>query len=453
MWNKVKAELRKKISDQSYKLWIEPINLVSFNGKKVEVACSNFFARKHVLKNYGDLIKSAIENVTGKNRKLVITSVYDKGKKATRKITGKYFQQSPPPKKQLSLPHVSAWHQTARLLNNNYTFRNFVVADNNDFAFSAALSLASKKKSNQNTLFLLSKIGMGKTHLAQAMGHHISSHYPSDRVFYITAEDFANEMAYAFQSNTIAIFNEKYRNQCDVLILEDIHFLSGKDRTQNELAAALDYMFELNKKIIFTSCYLPRDIPKMNDQLNSRFSSCLISKIDAPSFKTRVKILKKKSTANGYTIPDDINDYLACELTENVRQLESGLNGVVAKSFLLGAPIDHYLAESVVKNITRKRETITIDLIKELVCRYYKISVDDIISRSRKQSVVRPRQVAIYLTRKFTEQPLQEIGKSFNRYHATALHSISAIERGLKENIPIQKQVAFLSKKIESGKL
>ena len=453
MWDKIKAELKKRIPDQSYRIWIEPIKLVSFDEKKIELSCPNFYARKRVWGNYGDLLKSVIGSVSGKNCKLVITSTVNNGKKAKKTLSKNNIALKPERGKQRNLPNVSAWHQSARLLGNNYTFKNFVVGDNNDFAFSAALSLASQKKSNQNTLFLLSKIGMGKTHLSQAMGHHILSHYPSDRVYYITAEDFANEMAYAYQSNTIKKFNDKYRNQCDVLILEDIHFLSGKERTQNERAAALDYMVESNKKIIFTSCYLPRDIPKMNDQLSSRFSSCLISRIDAPSFKTRVKILEKKSNENGYNIPEDINEYLAGALTDNVRQLESGLNGVVAKSFLLGAPIDQDLAESVVKNITLSNKLISIDAIKQLVCKHYKITAEEIISRSRKQSLVRPRQVAIYLARKYTDQPLQEIGKSFNRYHATALHSISTIERGLNEHKPIRKQVEFLRKKIESGKI
>jgi chromosomal replication initiator protein len=326
------------------------------------------------------------------------------------------------------------------------------VGANNDFAYSASLSMASRKEHQQNALFLLSKTGMGKSHLSQAVGHHVLSQYPDERVYYITAEDFSNEMVQAFRQDSINTFKRKYRNKCDVLLLEDIHYLTGKDRTQVELALTLDSLFEAGKRIIFSSCYLPGDIPKLNDKLRSRFSGSLISSIDPPDFRTRVRILRKKALNNGYEMPDDVINYLADELTEDIRQLESGLNGVAAKSSLLGAPIDLKLTESVIKNMVRQRKKITIDLIKKLVCKYYNCSLKDMVSRSRKQSLVRPRQMAIYLSRRYTDAPLQAIGKAFNRYHATALHSIHSIERGLKESRSIQKQADFFHQKLESGR-
>jgi chromosomal replication initiator protein len=293
---------------------------------------------------------------------------------------------------------------------------------------------------------------MGKSHLCQAVGHHILSEYPSDRVYYMTAEDFSNEMVDAYQHNSINAFKQKYRNQCDVLLLEDVHYLRGKDRTQIELALTLDTLFEAGKKIIFSSCYLPAEIPKLDDKLRSRLSWSLISNIDPPDFRTRVRILEEKASFNGYAVSEEVIHYLATELTDDVRQLESGLIGVTAKSNLLGAPIELGLAESVVKTIARQRKNITIDVIKKLVCKHYNISISDIVSRCRKQSIVRPRQIAIYLSRRYTDSSIQVIGKSFNRYHATALHSIGVVEQGIKENGPLQKQVEFLCKKIDSGK-
>jgi chromosomal replication initiator protein len=280
----------------------------------------------------------------------------------------------------------------------------------------------------------------------------VLSQFPDDRVYYVTAEDFSNEMVQAFQHDATDRFKAKYRDRCDVLLVEDVHYLSGKERTQIELALTLDALFEAGKRIIFSSCYLPTDIPKINDKLRSRLSCGLISAIEPPNYRTRIRILQKKSLINGYSIPDQIVRYLAGELTEDVRQLESGLNGVAVKSSLLGVPIDLNLAQSVVKNIVRQRESITIDLIKKLVCKYYNVSIKDVMSRSRKQSFVRSRQMAIYLSRRYTDSPLQTIGKSFNRYHATALHAIHCIERGLKDNSSIQRQVEFFSQKLESGK-
>jgi chromosomal replication initiator protein len=293
---------------------------------------------------------------------------------------------------------------------------------------------------------------MGKSHLSQAIGHHVLSINPEDRVYYITAEDFSNEMVQAYRHNVIDKFKGKYRKECDVLLLEDVHYLSGKERTQIELALTLDTLLESGKRIIFSSCCLPADIPKLNEELRSRLSCGLISTIDPPNFRTRVRILQKKAGANGYRMPDNVIHFLADELTGDVRQLESGLNGVAAKSSLLGMPIDLGLAESVVKNIVCQRKRITISAIKKLVCKYYSISLEDMVSRSRKQNLVRPRQMAIYLARHYTDAPLQSIGKSFNRYHATALHSINCIERGIKQNSSIQKQVQFFRQKLESGK-
>jgi len=259
-------------------------------------------------------------------------------------------------------------------------------------------------------------------------------------------------MIHAFRHDSISNFKEKYRNKCDVLLLDDIHFLSGKERTQIELAQALDYLYEADKKIIFTSCCLPADMPKLSEQLRSRLTSGLISNIAPPCFATRVRILRKKSKTRGIRIPDNVTDYLADELSENVRQLESGLIGIAAKSSLLGAPIDMNLARSVVQNIAQHNKTITISIIKKLVCKDFSISEKDIVSRSRKQSIVVPRQISMYLARRYTQQPLQAIGKSFNRQHATAIHSIGIIDREMKKRGPIKKQVDYLCKKLDDGR-
>lgn len=442
VWNEVKASIKSRIPDHSFRMWIEPLRIARCDENGMVLFSPNFFSRKRILENYGAMIESEIKRVLGRSCRLSIeisATVALPKSKADDNL-------------QLSLPNITARPHNGRLLKKDFTFDHFVVGKNNDFAYSASLSMASTKNSSQSALFLLSKTGMGKSHLTQAVGHFILSEHPSDRVYYTTAEGFSNEMVRAYQHNSINAFKEKYRNQCDVLLLEDVHYLRGKERTQVELALTLDTLFEADKKIIFSSCYLPADIPKLDDKLRSRLSCGLISNIDPPDFKTRVRILKKKSKLNGCKIPETIIHYLASELTEDVRQLESGLIGVTAKSLLLGEPIDFKLAESVIKNIIRQRKNITIDVIKKMVCKDYKISITDIVSSSRKKSIVRPRQIAIYLSRRYTDTSLQAIGRSFNRYHATALHSIGVIERELKENGLLQKQLDFFCKKLESGK-
>ncbi len=454
LWEKAKIAIKERVPVHTYKMWIEPVEFKRDEEGVIVLACPNFFSKKRVQDHYGSLIESEINKILKKPCKLLI-EISEK-KEAFKKKRSKKSDKSDKLEQdlQLTLPTVNTPESRGRLLRRDFTFDRFVVSNNNDFAYSAALSLASRKDPNQNSLFLLSDTGMGKSHLSQAIGHYILSKRTFDKVYYATAEDFMNEMIHAFRTNSVDQFKEKYRNNCDVLLLEDIQFLTGKERTQTELALALDYLLNADKKIIFTSCYLPTDIPKMNEQLKSRISSSLISGIEPPDFKTRVKILQKKAREHGYKMPRDITDYLASELSENVRQLESGLFGVTAKSSLLGCPIDIGLAESVVKNITvnRPRPSVTIDIIKELVCRHYNISINDIISRSRKKSVVWPRQMALYLSRKYTEQPLQFIGKNFNRYHTTVLHSVAAVEKGLKADGSVRKQMEYLCGKLETGK-
>jgi chromosomal replication initiator protein len=443
-WDEIKTAIKGHIPGHSFRMWIEPLKYVKNDKDCLVVSSPNFYSKKRVQEHYRSIINSEVKKVFGKECEVSITiSNGHKNGNVSRKVKQNL---------QLSLPNVDIYSGGGSFLRKDFTFDQFVVGDNNGFAYSASLSLASNKDTYQNSLFLLSRTGMGKSHLSQAIGHHILAKYPRDRVYYVTAEDFSNEMIHAFRHNSIDKFKSKYRNKCDVLLLEDVHYLSGKERTQIELALTLDTLFESNKKIIFSSCYLPADIPKLHDKLRSRLLSGLISTIEPPNFRTRVKILKKKSLAKGYRIPEDVTNYLASELTDDVRQLESGLFGVAAKSSLLSVPLDLSLAASVVKNIVRRRKTITINVIKKLVCKNYRISTSDIISRSRKQSIVQPRQIAIYLSRRYTDLSLQNIGKSFNRYHATALHSISAVERGLREDATIQKKVDYFCKKLESGK-
>ena len=445
VWNKVKSELQKQIANHSFRMWIEPLELKEGKQDIWEISCPNFFSKKRVQKQYGLMIESELHRALGASCRLAFRVSNNNGKtRSTTRSTTNHAKIQ-----QLPLPNDCIRPHSGRHLRRDFTFDRFVVGGNNDFAYSASLFLASRKDAQQNALFLLSKTGLGKSHLSQAIGHHVLSEYPDDRVYYVTAEDFSNEMVHAFRHDAIDKFKGKYRDHCDVLLLEDIHYLGGKERTQIELALTLDSLFEAGKRIIFSSCYLPADIPKLNDKLRSRLACGLISTIDPPNFRTRVRILLKKAMHNGYKIPENVIDCLAGELVEDVRQLESGLNGVAAKSSLMGVPIDLNLAQSVIKNIVRQRKSITIKGIKKLVCKYYNVNQTDLMSRSRKQNLVRPRQIAIYLSRRYTDSPLQTIGKAFNRYHATALYAIKCIEQGIKDNSSIKRQVEFFRQKLE----
>jgi len=441
IWQEVKAILEQKIPQHTYRMWIDPLKLEQINQDEIKLTAPNPFSRKRVAEHFGQIICSEVQRISGKCLRLDINVAPSEAAP----------EEKPATAKQLPLPNMAIQPHFGRLLHRDFTFDQFVVGTNNDFAYSAALSLAARNNAQQNSLFLLSKTGMGKSHLSQAIGHHILKEYPTERVYYMTAEDFTNEMVSSYKTNSINVFKDKYHKHCDVLLLEDVHYLSGKDRTQIELAHTLDSLYNDSKKIIFSSCYAPTEIPKLNDNLRSRLTGGLISNIDPPRYKLRLRILKKYAEMNRWSIPMNVLEYLSAELTQDVRQLKSGLMGVVAKASLLGNPVNIDLAASVVKNMVQKSQDITIGNIKKLVCKYYKLTPKELVSRSRKLSIVRPRQVAMYLSRRYTDQPLQAIGKSFNRYHATALYAIGIVEKGLRQGGPIQGQVNYLTKKLESG--
>jgi chromosomal replication initiator protein len=442
IWTAVKSLLKEKIPGHTYRMWIDPIVLCDYENDAMVLACPNPFSKRRVVEHYGRMLEAAASSVAGKVLKVQLVVGSSQNEDASEP-----FQD-----RQMKLPDMDPPTNFGRLLRKDFTFDQFIVGKNSDFAYSAALSLAACTLANHNALYLLSNTGLGKSHLSQAVGHHILKTFPNERVYYITAEDFMNEMTNSYRSSNIHRFKEKYRQNCDVLLLEDVHFLSGKNGTQEELSNTLESLMNANKKMIYSSCYLPSDIPKLNDKLRSRLCGGLISKIDSPDYKTRLRILKHTARTGGYALGEEVLEYLASELTEDVRQLKSGLIGVAAKASLTGTDVNLNLARSVVDNIVSSRAGITLDSIKQLVCKYYNVTLADLTSRSRRQSIVRPRQVAMYLSRHYTDHSLQTIGRSFNRYHATTLHALKTVEKGVKENGLFKRHVAFLSEQLEKGK-
>lgn len=443
IWKDLRGALKRRIAAHSYRMWIEPLGLERSEGGHWVILCPNAFSRKRVQDHFGETIRAELARLSGEGEGGVRVEFQVAGRRPSRGAEAAAGAQLPLPSEAIR-PH------NGRFLRRDYTFEHFVVGAGNDFAYSASLSLASRKGCTQPAVFLYSGTGLGKSHLSQAIGHHVLQHSPQERVYYMTAEDFSNEMVQAFRRDALDQFKAKYRRQCDVLLLEDVHGLGGKERTQIELAATLDSLLESGKRILFSSACRPAEIPRLHDSLRSRLSCSLITAIEPPNYRTRLRILQHKARLHGYEIPAEVFDFLATELVGDVRQLESGLNGVAARSSLLGSPIDLKLAETVVQQMISGRRRITVELIKKLVCEHYRVSEAELVSPSRRQHLVRPRQMAIFLARRFTDTPLQAIGRSFNRYHATVLHSIQAIERGVKIDPALREQVDFFQKRLES---
>ena len=447
-WIQIRENLEKKVSPHSFQMWLEGLSFLSVSDGCVLLSCPNEYLRKRILSTYQDLLLSEIKAHFGLSD-FTVSVRKPNSAPATDESEESLISDSSKPPLQMVLPGSNSANAGC-FLQRNFTFDHFVVGGCNNFAYTAAHSLATGHLQNQQAVFLLSATGMGKSHLSHAVGNHILSAYPTKRIYYTTAQDFTDEMFRSFQTDTFAEFSDKYRKNCDVLLLEDVHAISGKERTQIELTRTLDSLFNANKKIIFSSSYLPMEIPKIHSELRSRLGWGVVSTIEPPEFRTRVQILKQKCKLYGYQVPETVLQYLAGELVENIRQLESGLVNVVTRSHLLNHPITLQLAEKIVKTIVSSQGRITVGTIQKLICQHYRIAKEDLVSNSRKKSVLLPRQIAMYLCRKYTDQSLTAIGKSFNRYHATTIHAIANIEKGLREDAQIQNQIQYLSDKINA---
>ncbi|MEW5733474.1 MAG: chromosomal replication initiator protein DnaA [Thermodesulfobacteriota bacterium] len=455
IWDRAKKNLQQDMPANGYLMWIEPMRFVSGDAGKMTLECPNDFYRKWVMDNYLAQVKDAVSCEAGVSVALTICAAPPSGPAPEKKPEPASARREPasarPEPRQMPLYPEEAGRRPSRSFRSDFTFDRFVVGRSNEFAYTLALSVASRKTGSHSPLFLLSKTGLGKSHLSHAMGNHIRREQPEKRVVYVTAEEFTNEMVSAIQGNSISRFKDKYRKNCDVLLLEDVQFLSGKERTQMELACTLDCLMESRKKLVFTSTHLPQEIPKLHQSVYSRLAGGVISTIEAPDFAMRVRILKNK--ANGHRIPLEVLEFLASEIAGDVRTLESGIAGLLARSSLLSVPVDLGLAREVVKGLGACRKVITLSTIVELVSRYYKVSSEELMSKSRRQKVVIPRQVAMYLARRYTDQSLPAIGRFFNRYHATALHALSCVEKKLAERSRMGREVEFFCKKIEEGEI
>jgi len=444
-WERVKEQIRPELSQSSFSLWIKPLAISEQKDGTILLSCPNKFSKKWVADNYADMIQEKLRSVTGTDCDIAL-----KVAPVKRRALPPSFVANEGQLRLLSVPGKR--NNGHGSLNTDYTFDRFVVGRSNEFAYSASKALAEGGSWNYHSLLMLANTGLGKSHLSQAIGNAILNQKPSSRIYYITAEDFTNEMIYSLKQGRIEAFKNKYRHACDVLLLEEVHFLSGKEKTQLELGYTLDALANENKKIIFTSSLAPKDIPRMSKELTSRLTSGLITSISKPDFQTRVKILTTKALELRLVLSDDIIHLLARKLAYDVRQMESALKCLKAKSELLRARIDLDLAKEVIGCLVSPDQTIGLKDIEKLVCRYYRIDPDMLRSNSRKKVHAYPRNVYLYLCRKQTDETLEHIAASVKRTHSTTIYASEVIERKIKTDAQVRNQVRFLTKKLEEMK-
>lgn len=443
IWEDIKARIQSELPKNTFSLWIHPIRFVETDERSVILNCPNKFSRNWVMENYFDLIKEKLHKAGVEHVELIYKP---EGQK--RDSQGAAQRAEP---RQLSLANIGGNGEGR--LNADFTFERFVVGQCNEFAYSASRAVAHGSELSCQCLLMLANTGLGKSHLSHAIGNTILKRNPRSRLYYMTAEDFTNEMICSLKANRIEAFKDKYRRRCDVLLLEEVHFLSGKQKTQLELGYTLDALANHKRSVILTSALAPKDIPRMSGDLSSRLTSGLVTAISGPDFDTRVKILTKKACEYRLVLSEQIIQYLASRLTRDIRQMESALKSLKARAELVKARIDLDLAKEVVNCLVSGEQVISLDEIRELVCRYYKFEPAMLQSKSRKQAHATPRNIYVYLCRRHTDETIQAIARTINRSHSTVLYASEIVEHKMKTDQKLHNQIDFLSQKLENTTL
>ncbi|HPF43633.1 MAG TPA: chromosomal replication initiator protein DnaA [Syntrophomonadaceae bacterium] len=422
VWNQVLDSIRKEIGDTSFDIWFSMVKYNSYRDEQVYLTVPNSLIKDWIETRYLDLMNNSFRSLTNQGISIVLT-VEEDGK----------------------IP--SAFSQ----LNPRYTFDTFVVGNSNRFAHAACYAVGETPFKAYNPLFIYGGVGLGKTHLMQAIGHHILTKKPSCSVMYVSSEQFTNELISSIKDDKTSIFRNKYRN-IDVLLVDDIQFLAGKERTQEEFFHTFNTLYEANKQVVISSDRPPRNIPTLEDRLRSRFEWGLITDIQPPDLETRIAILRKKAQTEKLNIPFDILDYIANYIQSNIRELEGALIRLVAYASVNNRALTMATATEALKDILPppRPKKITIETIQKAVSSYYGVELNDLLSKKRNKQIVVPRQVAMYLCRKLTDASYPQIGDQFGgKDHTTVIHANEKLENELKVDQELAATIELLCKKID----
>lgn len=432
LWNKVLARVEQQISKPSFETWLKSTKLLSYKGTNVTIAAPNSFAREWLENHYVHLIAGILSELTGEDLYI------------------KFVVQKDQDNEDFDIPAPVIQTKTAEpsegphsMLNPKYTFDTFVIGSGNRFAHAASLAVAEAPAKAYNPFFIYGGVGLGKTHLMHAIGHYVLEHNPNAKVVYLSSEKFTNEFINSIRDNKAEEFRNKYRN-VDVLLIDDIQFLAGKESTQEEFFHTFNTLHTESKQIVISSDRPPKEIPTLEDRLRSRFEWGLITDITPPDLETRIAILRKKAKADGLDIPNEVMHYIANQIDTNIRELEGALIRVVAYSSLVNQDITVELAQEALKDImpNSKPKSVTIQDIQKVVGEHYNIRLEDFSSKKRTKSIAFPRQVAMYLSRELTDFSLPKIGEEFGgRDHTTVIHAHEKIEKMLKEDKQLQEEI------------
>ncbi len=442
LWSSVIDSLKERVGQQNFDIWIKPIHFISIDGEKVELEVPNRFFKEWINEHYSPSIKDAISFLIQKPCHLQFRI-------RNEKMLEKEF---PRPTTRPNGPQISPSFQP--IFNPKYTFDNFVVGASNQFANAACLAVANLPAKNYNPLFVYGGVGLGKTHLLHAIGNHILQHrvLPDvKKICYISSEEFTNELINSLRYEKMDEFRNKFRRM-DILLIDDIQFISGKERTQAEFFHTFNSLYEARKQIVVTSDKFPKDIPNFEERLRSRFEWGLIADIQSPDIETKVAILRKKAEIENIPLPNDVAFFLASQIDSNIRMLEGSLIRIGAFASLTKTLIDVQLAKEVLKNIIKpKEEFVSIDLVQKVVSNFFNIKMSDLKVKRKYKGYVIPRQIAMYLSRKLTSASLLEIGEKFGgKDHSTVLHSIKKVEERMSKEASFKEMIDNMYSRIKS---
>lgn len=450
-WSEVLADIRKRVSNQKFQTWFEPIQVLKLDADRVVLEVPNPFFGDWFEEHNLPILKDSLTQLTGSKPHIRFV------------ISKKYYEQE----REDAIPQVAATGPSAapattmpaprvpvpamHNLHPRFTFNHFVVGKSNEFAHAASLAVANEPGGIYNPLFIYGGTGLGKTHLMQAIGHAALKNRPDAKIFYASSEKFMNEMIQSITAGRTIDFRQKYRN-LDFLLLDDIQFLSGRDATQEEFFHTFNTLHDARKQVVITSDRPPKDIAKVEERLISRFNSGLVTDISAPDLETRVAILRAKAQRENINIPEDVMFLVAERIQKNIRELEGSLVRISALSHLLHAPITHDLALEVLKVYVHPSEShVDVGLIQREVAKSFEVSVESLRGKRRTSNIAFARQVAMYLTKQLTPMTLIEIGKNFgNRDHSTVLYAIDKITNLRREDPVMDQKVEQLQEMLRS---
>ncbi|AWT59427.1 MAG: Chromosomal replication initiator protein DnaA [Candidatus Moanabacter tarae] len=442
IWSSVKTEFRSLFPEEVYDSWFENLDSINTDDKDtLMLGTSNEFAAIWIQDNYLDLINQKVRLAAGRAMQVII-EVTGEGNEDRRAIVE---------------PRIKNKHRSGTviesdrsLLNPRNTFENFIIGSGNQLAHAASVAVADSPAKAYNPLFLYGETGLGKTHLMHAISHCILDRNPSTSIVYVSCEKFTNEFIRAIQENTLVNFRKFYRN-VEVLLIDDIHFLAGKERIQEEFFHTFNELFESQRQVCLSSDRPAGEISHLQNRLVSRFQWGMVTDIQAPDFETRLAILRKKANTQNYQIPNEILEFMAERITRNVRRMEGALISVAHYAKLMDQPLNIEIVEGLLQHLLQEdaQNKVTVEKIQKRVVDFFNLRQSDMVSKRRPSNIAFPRQIAMYLSRLLTNNSLQEIGESFGgRDHGTVIHACKTVENMMEQDETVSRNVDFLANQL-----